>query len=67
VLIDGLLALAAGSDEDGLHVVTVWESKAHQDRWAAEQLLPAFQAPGMSDVVPDTEFAEYSADECYIR
>ena len=26
--IDGLLAWAAGTDEKGLHVVTVWESKA---------------------------------------
>jgi hypothetical protein len=30
---DGLLALAAGSDENGLHVVSVWQSKAHLDRW----------------------------------
>jgi hypothetical protein len=64
---DGLLALAAGSDENGLHVVTVWESKAHQERWTAEQLFPAFQALGMSDVVSDTEFTEYSADELYVR
>jgi hypothetical protein len=34
--IDGLLAWAAGTDSSGLHVVTVWESKAHQDRWSAE-------------------------------
>ena len=46
--IDGLLAWAAGSDEDGLNVVTVWQSKAHQERWAAEQLFPVFQALGMS-------------------
>ena len=48
--IDGLLAWAAGSDENGLHVVSVWESKAHQERWAAEQLFPAFQSLGMTDV-----------------
>ena len=48
-------------------MVTVWESKAHQDRWAAEQLVPAFQALGMSDVVSDSEFTEYSADELYVR
>jgi heme-degrading monooxygenase HmoA len=65
--IDGLLAWAAGSDENGLHVVTVWQSKAHQDRWAAEQLLPAFQALGMADVVSNSEFTEYDADELYIR
>ncbi len=65
--IDGLLAWAAGSDENGLHVVTVWQSKAHQDRWAAEQLLPAFQALGMADVVSNSEFTECDADELYIR
>ena len=65
--IDGLLAWAAGADEHGLHVVTVWQSKAHQERWAAEQLFPAFQALGMSDVVPNSEFTEYDADELYIR
>jgi hypothetical protein len=65
--IDGLLALAAGSDENGLHVVSVWQSKAHMDRWAAEQLLPAFQALGMADVVSNSEFTAYEADELYIR
>jgi hypothetical protein len=30
-------------------------------------LLPAFQAPGMSDVVSNSEFTEYSADEFYVR
>ena len=35
--IDGLLAWAAGTDENGLHVVTVGQSKAHMDRWTAEQ------------------------------
>ena len=65
--IDGLLAWAAGADEDGLHVVTVWQSKAHQERWAAEQLFPAFQTLGMTDVVSNSKFTEYDADELYIR
>lgn len=64
---DGLLALAAGSDENGLHVVSVWQSKAHLDRWAAEQLLPAFQTLGMADAVSSSEFTVYDADELYIR
>ncbi len=63
----GLLAWAAGTDSSGLHVVTVWQSKAHQDRWAAEQLLPAFQSLGLTDVASNTEFVEYDADELYIR
>jgi hypothetical protein len=66
--IDGLLAWAAGSDEDGLHVVTVWQSRAAKDRFEAEQLLPAFQALGMAaDVLASTEFTEYEAGELYIR
>ena len=48
-------------------MVTVWQSKAHQDRWAAEQLFPAFQSLGMTDVASNTEVTEYDADELYIR
>jgi len=65
--IDGLLAWAAGSDSGGLHVVTVWQSKAHKDRFEAEQLFPAFQALGMTDVGTDTKMTEYDADELYVR
>ncbi len=65
--IDGLLAWAAGSNEDGLHVVTVWQSRAHQERWAAEQLFPVFQELGMTDVPADSEFTEYQTGELYIR
>ena len=65
--IDGLLAWAAGTDSSGLHVVTVWQSKAHQDRWSAEQLFPAFQSLGMTNVASNMEFTEYDADELYIR
>jgi len=65
--IDGLLAWAAGSDSGGLHVVTVWQSKAHKDRFEAEQLFPAFQALGMTDVGTDTEMTEYDAVEFYVR
>ncbi len=65
--IDGLLAWAAGTDENGLHVVTVWQSKAHMDRWSAEQLFPAFQSLGLTDVASSMEFTQYDADELYIR
>jgi heme-degrading monooxygenase HmoA len=65
--IDGLLAWAAGTDENGLNVVTVWESEAHKDRWTAEQLFPVFQALGLADVPANTEFTDYNADEFYIR
>jgi len=36
-------------------------------RWSAEQLFPAFQPLGMTDVASDMEFTEYDADELYIR
>ena len=65
--IDGLLAWAAGTDENGLNVVTIWQSKAHQDRWSAEQLFPAFQSLGMTDVASNMEFTECDVDELYIR
>ena len=65
--IDGLLAWAAGTDDKGLNVVTVWESKAQMDRWAAGQLFPAFQSLGMTDVTSSSEFTEYDADEFYLR
>jgi heme-degrading monooxygenase HmoA len=65
--IDGLLAWAAGSDEDGLHVVTMWESKAQADRWAAEQLFPAFQAAGIAADMANAEFSEYETGELYMR
>ncbi len=65
--IDGLLAMAAGSDESGLHVVTVWASKARKDRFEAEQLFPAFQAAGIAaDVVASSEFTEYETDELHV-
>ncbi|WP_020392681.1 hypothetical protein [Kribbella catacumbae] len=38
---EGLEARYAGSSEDGLRVVTLWESKAHADRFFAERLGPA--------------------------
>jgi hypothetical protein len=65
--IDGLLAWAAGSEDDGLHVVTVWASRAHQERWAAEQLFPAFQALGMTEVPGNSAFTTYETGELYIR
>ena len=66
--IDGLLAWAVGSDDSGLHVVTVWESKAQKDRFESEQLFPAFQAAGIAaDVAANTEFTEYEAGELYVR
>jgi heme-degrading monooxygenase HmoA len=65
--IDGLLALAAGSGDDGLNVVSVWQSRSHQERWVAEQLFPAFQVLEMADVPANSEFTGYETGELYIR
>jgi hypothetical protein len=37
----GLEARYVGSTEDGLRVVTLWESKEHADRFFADRLGPA--------------------------
>jgi hypothetical protein len=37
------------------------------ERWAAEQLFPAFQALGLADVPADSEFTEYETGEPYVR
>ena len=66
--IDGLLAWAAGEDENGLNVVTIWQSQAHSERWAAEQLFPAFQESGVAEqVMANSEFTTYETGELYIR
>jgi heme-degrading monooxygenase HmoA len=65
--IDGLLAWAAGTDEDGLNVMTLWQSRAHQERFAAEQLFPAFQAAGVTEAVAGAEMTVYETEEFYMR
>lgn len=66
--IEGLLAWTAGTDANGLHVVTMWESKAHADRFEAQQLFPAFQAVGLvSTATEDSSHTTFDADEFYIR
>jgi heme-degrading monooxygenase HmoA len=47
--------------------VSVWQSRAHQERWAAEQLFPAFQALGLADVPANSQFTGYETGELYIR
>lgn len=65
---DGLIAMTAGAYESGVHVLSIWESKAHLDRFEAEQLFPAFQAAGVaSDIMETTTFTTFAADDLYIR
>ena len=66
--IDGLLAWVVGEDENGLNVVTIWQSQAYEERFAAEQLLPVFQELGMAEqVMANSEFTTYETGELYIR
>jgi hypothetical protein len=48
-------------------VVSVWASKAHQERFAAEQLFPVFAELGMTDAPAASEFTEYETGERYVR
>ena len=42
---DGMLGRYAGATEDGsLRVISLWESKAHADRFMTERLAPALAA-----------------------
>jgi hypothetical protein len=66
--IDGLLVEAASSEGGTMRHVTVWESRAHKDRYEAERLLPAFQALGLAaDVAASTEFVMGDTDDLFIR
>jgi SAM-dependent methyltransferase len=45
-LVDGLVAQVAGPTDNGLRVVSVWESRAAHDRFLTERLYPAFERSG---------------------
>ena len=44
----GLASEAAGWNQAGLHVITVWDSKAQHDQFVTERLVPAFQAAAVN-------------------
>lgn len=44
----GLRASIVGEADGTLHVIDVWESQAHADRFATERLYPAMQEVGVS-------------------
>ena len=57
----GLLALYAGINDRGLAVTSVWESKAHSDRFTVEHLIPAIR-----DLVGEPTGAGITVDfECF--
>jgi hypothetical protein len=46
----GLVARYTGMNERGLAITSVWESKAHADRFTVDHLLPAIR-----DIVPEAD------------
>jgi len=62
---DGLISEAAGCNDAGLHVITVWESKAHHERFVTERLVPAFQAAGVHP--GPLTFTNFDLDAFYLR
>ena len=44
---DGLLLQVAGECEEGLQIVSVWESGVYHDRFVAERLHPALRRAGV--------------------
>jgi hypothetical protein len=43
---EGRLLLLVGQSVDGLHIIDVWATQAHADRFVAERLFPALQRLG---------------------
>ena len=48
----GLVALYAGINDRGLAITSVWQSKAHSDRFAVEHLIPAIREVVGEDTGP---------------
>ena len=63
---DGMLARYAGMNDRGLAVTVVWESKAHSDRFAAEQLVPALRDIADVDDPGDMVVVDFDAFETYV-
>jgi hypothetical protein len=44
---EGRMLLVVGHSADGLHIIDVWATQAHADRFVAERLYPALQRVGL--------------------
>ena len=62
---DGLVSEAAGCSEAGLHVITLWDSKADHERFVAQHLLPAFEAAGLRP--GPMSFTDIDVGALYVR
>ena len=63
---DGLLISLVGEAEGALHVVDVWESKAHADRFVAERLFPAFERTGRGPGA-DPKYVAFETDDVVVK
>jgi hypothetical protein len=57
---EGRRALIVGESDGALHIIDVWDNKAHSDRFAAERLMPAFRQAGITPG-PEEAFIEFDA------
>ncbi len=63
---DGLLISLVGEADGGLHIVDVWESKAHADRFVAERLFPALQRTGRAPGA-DASYVDFETDDVVVN
>ncbi|HEY5422648.1 MAG TPA: hypothetical protein VIK05_04220 [Ilumatobacteraceae bacterium] len=62
---DGLVSEVAGTADDGLHVITVWESKQQHDRFVTDRLVPAFRSAGIAP--GELKFVDVDVDTVFMR
>jgi len=55
--IDGLIVQVGGAANDGMRIISIWESKADHDRFITERLHPVLQPAGNPSGMTVTDFA----------
>ena len=54
--IDGLIVQVGGTANDGMRIISIWESKADHDRFITERLHPVLQPGGNPNGMTVTDF-----------
>ena len=59
---EGLTFHVAGSSEDGMRIVEIWDSREQHDRWMQETIQPAIQAVAGEHgrAAPPPRFTEFA-------
>ena len=55
--IDGLIVQVGGAANNGMRIISIWESKAHHDHFITERLHPALQPAHYPSGMTFTDFA----------